>query len=83
MRKTLKAYLVSEGSEIDSDPKFIVLAENLKSAYALAEKHLRKTPFYFKHFVLYKQKPYIVFQVRSEIGYTNYTYFITPIKLIR
>ena len=89
-KKPLRAYLVSIGTEKNSDPIMVVMDENLESAYSNVEKyfkgrswrHSRKgIPWHFNRFEVFKRKPYIMFSARDSLG--GFMFFIRPIKLVR
>lgn len=89
-KKPLRAYLVSFGSEEQSEPIMVIMGENLESAYSNIEKYFKGRPWrycrkgipwHFNRFVVHKRKPYIMFEARDSS--TGFMFFIRPIKLIR
>jgi hypothetical protein len=89
-KKPLRVYLVSIGTEKNSDPIMVIVGENLQSAYSNVEKyfrghpwrHSRKgVPWHFNRFKVFKRKPYIMFEAR--VGFSGFMFFIRPIRLVR
>jgi len=79
-KKAQRGYLVSLGNPLRPNPDFIVVSENIKSAYLAAERHLKRMGFFDLKII--RRNPCLDFEATSPTKIT-YVFYLVPMTLVR